>query len=158
MFVPSPQQEVTGYLGVISPPSVISSSGVISPHLQLAFLKSTAEMSAPKSNSLGLLQLYRPDEAVVDICFIHGVYGGNVSTWTSENSCWPCDLLPSDIPDARIISFGYDASLMDFWAPVSENSVEKHALNLVAALVGDRSGSKAAVMLINLFVYWNLER
>ena len=114
-------------------------------------------MSAPKSNQLGLIPLYRRDEAVVDICFIHGVRGGNVSTWTSENICWPSDLLPSDIPDARIISFGYDASIVGFWAPVSENSVKNHALNLVAALVADRYKIKTGVMLIDVKAYWKLE-
>ena len=110
-------------------------------------------MSTSKSDSLGLLQLYHPDGAVVDICFIHGVRGKNVSTWTSEHNCWPRDLLPSDIPDARITSFGYNASIVDFWAPVSANSVKRHAENLVAALVGDRSNSKTGVLPISVIAY-----
>ena len=113
-------------------------------------------MSAPNSDKSGLLVLHCPDEVLVDICFIQGVRGGNVSTWTWEKMCWPRDLLPIDIPNARIISYGYDADIIDFWAPVSENSVEKHAGNLVAALVGDRF-KQTGVLPSNAMVYSNLE-
>ena len=104
-------------------------------------------MAVAEPDSLGLAQLHRPDEAMVDICFVHGVNGGNISTWTMKDKCWPRDLLPSDIPNARILSYGYDAKIVGFWtkAKVSHNSVEMHAANLIGALVGDRSKSESAV-------------
>ena len=113
-------------------------------------------MFASNSDKSGLLVLHCSDDVLVDICFIHGVRGGNVSTWIWEKMCWPRDLLPIDILDARIISYGYDVSIIDFWAPVFENSVEKHAENLVAVLVGDRS-KQTGVLPSNAMVYCNLE-
>ncbi|OMP88505.1 Protein SERAC1, partial [Diplodia seriata] len=59
------------------------------------------------------------------IVFVHGLGGDKEGTWTwisSEKSMyehervfWPRDLLPKDFPQARIISFGYDASFAHFY-------------------------------------------
>jgi hypothetical protein len=34
-----------------------------------------------------------------------------MSTWTNSETkkCWPKDFLPKDIPEARIMTFGYNA-------------------------------------------------
>lgn len=102
-------------------------------------------MEAIPHDTNGMMTLHDPVNPVVDICFIHGVNGGNVSTWTmkSESMYWPRDLLPKDIPDARILSFGYEAKLVDFWAKVSQNSLGQHADNLISALVGQRVDLKS---------------
>ena len=49
----------------------------------------------------------------LDIVAVHGLMGGYRETWTKDEICWLQDsrLLPSIIPDARILSFGYNASL-----------------------------------------------
>lgn len=36
---------------------------------------------------------------------------------------WPADLLPSVIPESRIITYGYDAKLMEIFQSVSQNSL-----------------------------------
>ncbi|KAL8952472.1 MAG: hypothetical protein Q9222_001613 [Ikaeria aurantiellina] len=99
-------------------------------------------MASTGPDTLGLTYFHCPEEAVVDICFVHGIGGGNVSTWASKDNCWPRDLLPNDIPDARIISWGYKAKVAEFWSVVSQDSAEKHANNLTASLVSDRAKHK----------------
>ncbi|KAI1462466.1 hypothetical protein F4805DRAFT_474391 [Annulohypoxylon moriforme] len=73
------------------------------------------------SKGLGV-PLADPKDAIVDIVFVHGLNGGRTSTWTSESDndnpnqvFWPRDLLPSKCPNARILSFGYNASALHFY-------------------------------------------
>lgn len=57
------------------------------------------------------------------VVFVHGVGGHPWETWafncaeTSERTIcrafWPSDVLPADCPDARVMTWGYDASLSD---------------------------------------------
>jgi protein SERAC1 len=44
---------------------------------------------------------------------------------------WPEELLSQDIPDARIITYGYDADVVHWTRPASQNTVREHARNLV---------------------------
>ncbi|KAF8514560.1 hypothetical protein BU17DRAFT_52477 [Hysterangium stoloniferum] len=48
---------------------------------------------------------------VVDIVAIHGLDGHRERSWTATNGVlWLRDLLPSIIPEARIITYGYDVN------------------------------------------------
>ena len=47
-------------------------------------------------------------------------------------------MLPADIPNARIISWGYDADMVHFLSETSKNSVDDHAKSLSADLGGER--------------------
>ncbi|RBR19576.1 uncharacterized protein FIESC28_05571 [Fusarium coffeatum] len=48
---------------------------------------------------------------------------------------WPVDLLSKDLPDSRILMFGYDSKITKYSAgAVSENSVFSHAKDLLFAL------------------------
>ncbi|KAJ3455478.1 hypothetical protein MRS44_016960 [Fusarium solani] len=49
---------------------------------------------------------------LVDIVMVHGLNGGRLSTWTKNIICWPRDLLYHHIPRARVMTFGYDASVI----------------------------------------------
>ncbi|KGO73482.1 hypothetical protein PEX1_093050 [Penicillium expansum] len=49
----------------------------------------------------------------IDIVAVHGLGGHLLRTWTHKSQCcWLRDLLPVDIPDARIMTFGYDAKVI----------------------------------------------
>ena len=70
------------------------------------------------------------------IVFVHGLTGNRESTWTDKESgvFWPAHLLKNDIPKTRIMTFGYDADVVHFWAMASQNSIGNHALKLVNSL------------------------
>ena len=103
-------------------------------------------------DEVGPLQIHTPDNAVVEyvshistkvpqltfanICFVHSLRGSRISTWTATNGVfWPVDLLPKDIPDARIITWGYDASIAYFWSSPSKSKLDDYA----KTLLGDMS-------------------
>lgn len=53
---------------------------------------------------------------VVDIVAIHGLNGHYLDTWTAkgangEKVIWLKDFLPNQIPDARIMSYGYNSAV-----------------------------------------------
>ena len=85
------------------------------------------------------------------ICFIHGLNGGSISTWTKGDIFWPFNLLAHDIPDARVISWGYNAAAAHFLSPTSTCSVKDHAGSLLNDLRGHRNTqetSKRPIILI----------
>ncbi|KAL2800599.1 hypothetical protein BJX66DRAFT_332162 [Aspergillus keveii] len=73
---------------------------------------------------------------IVDIIFIHGLTGDRHKTWTAPGTTtpWPESLLPATIPNARVLTFGYDAYVTDWLNVVSISRVGNHAMNLITAL------------------------
>ncbi|ORY59728.1 uncharacterized protein BCR38DRAFT_326985, partial [Pseudomassariella vexata] len=49
----------------------------------------------------------------VDIVFVHGLNGHRIYNWTKQGVCWPRDLLAQDVPNARIITWGYASPVAD---------------------------------------------
>jgi hypothetical protein len=49
--------------------------------------------------------------------------GGDNRPQRLQNIFWPADLLPSVIPESRIITYGYDAKLIEIFQSVSQNSL-----------------------------------
>ncbi|KAI9772504.1 MAG: hypothetical protein M1840_000709 [Geoglossum simile] len=88
----------------------------------------------------GIKILYSPKEPIADIVFVHGLTGGQVSTWTAEraNASWPKLLLSEDIPEARISAFGYDADVVKFLGQAGQHKIRQHAINLLAGLADMR--------------------
>ncbi|KAF4966735.1 hypothetical protein FSARC_5600 [Fusarium sarcochroum] len=59
----------------------------------------------------GLNVLSEGTDPIVDIVAVHGLNGHREKAWTAENGVhWLRDLLPDDVPRARILSWGYDAN------------------------------------------------
>ena len=75
----------------------------------------------------------------VDIVFVHGLGGDAIKTWTHQNSkkFWPGDLLPIEMPDARTMTFSYDAKTASYRS-LSQSSFNLNANNLVDRLIKKR--------------------
>ncbi|KAH8820546.1 tetratricopeptide repeat domain protein [Xylogone sp. PMI_703] len=88
---------------------------------------------------MGLVVLY-PDEnnteinarLGLDIVAVHGLNGDQFRTWTEPTSekLWLRDFLPKDIPLARIMTFGYDASPLTN----TDAGIEEHAIDLLRSV------------------------
>ena len=93
-----------------------------------------------KGDNYGIQVLFEPRErskAVVDIVFLHGLTGNAYTTWLHKptHEHWPSKWLKERVPDARVISFGYDADVVNWWRQASMNRVTNHADNMVGGLV-----------------------
>ncbi|RAO70150.1 uncharacterized protein BHQ10_006162 [Talaromyces amestolkiae] len=106
--------------------------------------QSTEGSSAPIPFPIGIKVLYECPDATVDICFVHGLTGNRESTWTAagQSEPWPKTLLPSEIRNARILTYGYDAYVVR-GSVASNNRLKDHACNLVNALTADRASIKS---------------
>ena len=86
----------------------------------------------------GLRILKPPDDQthdVVDIIFIHGLNGDSERTWKhTKGVYWPIDLLPKDIPNARILSYGYNADVAKLFGNVGHGTLRDHAATFVTEL------------------------
>jgi len=76
------------------------------------------------------------------IVAVHGLNGHRRATWTSTSATrssilWLKDLLPSEVPNARILSYGYDARTHGS-SPISNQYLFAHAQEFVTALVQQR--------------------
>ncbi|KAL8722147.1 MAG: hypothetical protein Q9181_007550 [Wetmoreana brouardii] len=94
----------------------------------------------------GIKVLYHcGNQACVDIVFVHGLTGNAYNTWLYQETGihWPSKFLGQDIPDSRILSFGYDADVFNIWSrgPASKSRLSNHAESLVGKLVRERERS-----------------
>jgi len=81
--------------------------------------------------------------ASVSIVAIHGLNGDAYTTWGAEKSkvSWLSrkDLLPKYLPNARILTWGYNANVTSVKGrSTSADRILQHAQTLVAQLVADR--------------------
>jgi hypothetical protein len=71
---------------------------------------------------------------------VHGLTGNRETTWTAKGDyLWPQLLLAKKFPRARIMGFGYDADIINFWSQPGMNKIGQHAESLVAALADERT-------------------
>jgi hypothetical protein len=78
------------------------------------------------------------------IVFVHGLNGHPKDTWTSKSGVfWPADLLPDIIASkrVRILTYGYNASVVSFTGGASTDRLHHHAEKLAADLIANRSVS-----------------
>lgn len=76
----------------------------------------------------------------LSIIFVHGLAGDREETWKmpGASASWPETLLPSKVTNARVLTFGYDASVADWRGMVSKNRIGNHSMNLLAAIATHR--------------------
>ncbi|KAL4891316.1 hypothetical protein BDV59DRAFT_183051 [Aspergillus ambiguus] len=93
----------------------------------------------------GVEVLHDCPDATVDICFVHGLTGDRITTWTAQGQYnpWPKTLLPSKLSKARILTYGYDAYVVRKSVPGSNRLID-HATNLLNDLTTDRVLHNAA--------------
>ncbi|KAF8526901.1 hypothetical protein BU17DRAFT_82343 [Hysterangium stoloniferum] len=90
----------------------------------------------------GVKMLAPGARASVDIVAIHGVDGDRISSWTAADASqtWlqDKDMLPRDIPEARILTYGYNSVTWGDQRPI-RIAMESHAQDLIAQLVAYRT-------------------
>jgi len=96
-----------------------------------------------ENDNYGIKILHNPSSAVVDIIFIHGLTGNAYSTWLHKSTHihWPRDLTKDDIPDARVMTFGYDADVARLWGQVAQDGISGYARDLLGKLEGKRQNA-----------------
>ncbi|KAG8825901.1 hypothetical protein FRC17_008464 [Serendipita sp. 399] len=84
-------------------------------------------MPKDTGKDLGFIELSAGQNPIVDIVAIHGLDGHREKSWTAEDgTMWLRDLLPHKFPDARILTYGYDADTRSF-AHTSTQTIFRHA-------------------------------
>lgn len=76
----------------------------------------------------------------VDLVFVHGLRGSPLKTWSHGDIFWPQHLLMDDLKNARVITWGYDASIINAFKPASKESLFGHAETLLNDLARLRRG------------------
>ncbi|MCJ1457769.1 hypothetical protein MMC28_008138 [Mycoblastus sanguinarius] len=90
--------------------------------------------------TFGMNVLVNGDAPVTaDIIFVHGLRGHPLKTWTKDNVVWPRDLLKAKIQNARIMSWGYDAQVANFFDKSGQCSIFDHAQQLLQDISMERT-------------------
>ena len=87
--------------------------------------------------SLGFTELcQKTTSKTVDVVAVHGLQGNAIKTWEHSNGkMWLKDFLPPDLPFARIMTFGYDSTVL---LSKSVAQIEDKALELLNQLSLER--------------------
>ncbi|KAE8841204.1 hypothetical protein PTNB85_04603 [Pyrenophora teres f. teres] len=108
-----------------------------------------AEMSASAEPTAavaqGLQVVAEGLNPTVDIVAVHGLNGHREKTWTTSSGInWLHDLLPHDLPNARILSWGYDANTHS-GSRMGCQYLFDHAQTLVSDLCQERQITEALI-------------
>ena len=87
---------------------------------------------------------------MVDIIFVHGETGDSYTTWVQEESgiYWPMQLLGQDIPEARIMTFGYDMDATKLISTGGQIRLQSVAEDLITHLVAYLPAGNSVCMIL----------
>ena len=63
---------------------------------------------------------------------------------------WPRDLLPVEVTNIRILTFGYNAQVFEFFGRANHNGISQHAQDMLSALQRKRKKPPEKVRNVNL--------
>ncbi|KAI1075343.1 hypothetical protein F5B20DRAFT_585310 [Whalleya microplaca] len=78
----------------------------------------------------------------IDIVFVHDLFGSRVGSWSKGGVCFPRELLGLDIPEARIITWGWSSVLG------SNSTFSDQAENLLADISRVRSNTTRPIIFV----------
>ncbi|KAI9462633.1 hypothetical protein F5148DRAFT_218652 [Russula earlei] len=93
----------------------------------------------------GLTVVAGGDNRKLDIIAIHGLNGHAFDSWTVDNVMWLRDLLPKQVPDARVLLYGYNANVIK---DASRARIQEHARLFIRCLQGLEEIQKRRVIFI----------
>ncbi|KAL0632798.1 hypothetical protein Q9L58_008314 [Maublancomyces gigas] len=90
----------------------------------------------------GFTPLATPEKPLIDIIAVTGLAGHAFATWKARGGCamWLRDFLPEHVPGARILTYGYDSTLL---GNNSTASFREFSCNLLGDLNNVRAGEDA---------------
>ncbi|KAG9656867.1 hypothetical protein KCU64_g5581, partial [Aureobasidium melanogenum] len=104
-----------------------------------ALLREPRTLGQTVEHPQGLEVVAEGQDPIIDIVALHGLNGHREKIWTAENGVhWLRDLLPDDLPYARILCWGYDANT-HATDRVSWQYLYDHARTLVSELCRKRT-------------------
>lgn len=72
--------------------------------------------------------------------FLHGLRGDARATWSKDSVLWPQDLLAKDVPNSRILLYGYDSGITHWdQSAVSQTDLRSDSEDLCAKLAAKRT-------------------
>lgn len=79
------------------------------------------------------------------IVAVHGLHGNREKTWTADNDVlWLQALLPKEIPNARVLTYGYDSRTRSS-EHLTHQTLYGHSMSLISALSLYRRRTKVSV-------------
>ncbi|RKL51181.1 hypothetical protein BFJ72_g634 [Fusarium proliferatum] len=102
--------------------------------------------STTQAPSEGIITLHDDPSAVADICFVHGLMGDRVGTWTAEGESepWPKTLLPALLGKVRILTYGYNGDALSNSPRTGQSPADRAANNLLIDLTMERIAGNAS--------------
>ncbi|KAF2679033.1 hypothetical protein K458DRAFT_375424 [Lentithecium fluviatile CBS 122367] len=122
--------ESTGSMALATQPS----TALVDASLSASSSDPVRENLETTDGRFGIQTVSSPANADMDIWFVHGLTGDRESTWTHSNGTFTPDLMQTQFPTARIITYGYDANIVGLWKNASGDGLRGHGKALAYAI------------------------